>query len=201
MGYQVAFWPEGRSNEIEVQMYNTCPHLLPCTIPVRTGHEVILMRRAEFTLEKILAGSLTTKEIIPLMPNLCEYLRKLSAEAARLRLRVKDFSTNNVAFFYSQLPHDAAGGLSPLRAGGTFSQAWSCCDFGNWELLSPLSVRGIAHFRKDVLSRLESSEHWTRRSNLFACLSHWLNNCPDSHTAEQATWFLREHVVLPRVAV
>ena len=135
------------------------------------------------------------------MANLCEYLRKLSAEAARLRLRVKDFSTNNVAFFYSQLPRDAAGGLSPLRERGTFSQAWSCCDFGNWELLSPLSGRSIAHARKDVLSRLESSEQWTKRSNLFACVSHWLNNCPGAYTAEHATWFLREHVDLTRVAV
>ena len=169
-----AYWQGGQSNQIECEMYRRVPHLLPQTFQMDARCSCILQSRGEFTLDALLGGPMTTRHLIPLLAKLCEYLRRLTHEAFGHRLRIKDFSPRNVAFF--------GGGMSP--------QGWACCDFGNWELLSPASCRDASHAQRDVLSRLESSDHWARRTNTFACVSSWLVSRPGEHTAEQAADYL-----------
>ena len=108
---------------------------------------------------------------------LCEYLRRLTLEACAHRLRIKDFSPRNVAFFAAGwappggglFPQGLGGGLSP-QGGGLSPLGWACCDFGNWELLPQTSGREVWHHLNDILKRLESSEHWAHRSKAFECI-------------------------------
>ena len=179
---------QGDSNEIEVQMYCRVPHLLPPTITVGAGgYAVILMSRAEFTLDALLAGPMTNAEIIPLLSSLCEYLRKLTEQAFTYKLHIKDFSPRNVAFF-------PAGGLSPPQGGGVSPPGWACCDFGNWAVLPLSSWRDASNARGDVLKRLENSDYWARRRDLFAWLNEWLVGRLCEHAAEQAAAYLRSVV-------
>ena len=192
-----AYWQGGQSNQIECEMYQRVPHLLPPTFRMDAAYSCILQGRAEFTLDTLLAGPQTTTEIIPLLGRLCEYLRRLTLEACGHRLRIKDFSPRNVAFFAAGWappggglsPKGPGGGLSP-QGSGVFTHGWACCDFGNWEFLPPSSGREVWHHQHDVLKRLESSDHWAHRSNAFACMSSWLVGRPGEHLAEQATDYL-----------
>ena len=178
-----AYWQGGQSNQIECEMYLRVPHLLPPTIRMDAAYSCILQGRAECTLDTLLAGPMTTTQIIPLLGKLCEYLRRLTLEACGHRLRIKDFSPRNVAFF-------AAGGLPPHGGGLSPHGWWACCDFGNWEVLPQSSGREVWHHLHDILKRLESSDHWAHRSNAFECMSSWLVSRPGEHSVEQATHYL-----------
>ena len=54
------FWKGGNYNETDVRMYLGMPHLLPPTLPMDELHEVILMSRAQYTLDEALAGPIHT---------------------------------------------------------------------------------------------------------------------------------------------
>ena len=187
-----AYWEGGQSNQIECEMYQRVPHLLPPTFRMDAAYSCILQGRAEFTLDDLLAGPETTAQIIPLLGMLCEYLRRLTLAACDYRLRIKDFSPRNVAFFAAGLA-PSGGGLSPLGPGGGLSPqggGWACCDFGNWELMPPSSGRVMWNHQHDILKRLESSEHWKHRSNAFKCVRSWLVDRPGEHQALQAADYL-----------
>ena len=42
---------------------------------------------------------MTTRELTPIMGSLCEYLRQLTEEILNYRVRIKDFTPINAAFF------------------------------------------------------------------------------------------------------
>ena len=140
---------------------------------------------------------MSTREIIPLLAMLCEYLRKLTLEACGHRLRIKDFSPRNVAFFETGwappgggLSQGPGGGLSP-QGGIPPHHGWACCDFGNWEVLAASSGREVWHHQNDILKRLESCDSWARRSNAFECMRSWLVSRQGEHLAIQAADYLQ----------
>ena len=196
-----SYWQGGQSNQIECEMYNRVPHLLPPTFRLDAAYSCVLQGRAEFTLETLLGGPTTTEFMLPLLGKLCEYLRTLTLEACRHRLRIKDFSPRNVAYFAADWgppggglsPHGPpGGGMSPHGppGGGMSPHGWACCDFGNWELMSALSEREVWHHLNEIFNRLKSSDHWERRSNALECMRSWLVSRPGEHRAEQATDYL-----------
>ena len=177
-------------------MYKRAMHILPPTLAVDPKFQTILMSRGDLTLERMLSGPMSTKEIVPYIGSLCVYLRKLTNEAMRWKFRIKDASPRNIAYC-------SAGGLSPpqgltpLNDGGVVPAGWAFIDFGAWVALEGQWLE-TWHAQNDVANRLKSSEEWKNHPGLFDALKKWLFSRPAENSADEALTFVCAQIAIAR---